>query len=143
MRWGAFIFVAGEGRLIEKMDTPHALLYSPRHIWVRIDGKHATMGITDYAQMNLGMIVYVELPELNGLIQAGESFGSIEHIEDTEDLISPLSGKITAIHTTLEKEPHMLNTSPYEQGWIAVIEMSNPEEIKFLWDAQRYSEQYD
>jgi glycine cleavage system H protein len=124
------------------MDTPDDLLYSPRHIWVRIDGNRATMGITDYAQMNLGMLVYIELPELNSIIQADGIFGSLEHIEDTEDLISPLSGKITAIHTALEKEPVMINTSPYHHGWILVIEMSNAEEIKQLWDAQRYIEHY-
>jgi glycine cleavage system H protein len=127
----------------EMMDTPSDLLYSPRHIWVRIEGNRATLGITDYAQMNLGMIVYIELPELNSTIQAEEIFGSIEHIEDTEDLISPLSGRITVIHTALEKEPVMLNTSPYHQGWILVIEMSNPEQVKQLWDAQRYMEHYD
>jgi glycine cleavage system H protein len=125
------------------METPNDLLYSPRHIWVRIEGNHATLGITDYAQMNLGMIVYIELPELNRFIHADEIIGGIEHIADTEDLISPLSGKITAIHTALEKEPVMLNTSPYHQGWILVIEMSHPEQAKQLWDARQYMEHYD
>jgi glycine cleavage system H protein len=125
------------------MDTPNDLLYSPRHIWVRIEGNRATLGITDYAQMSLGMIVYIELPELNRFIHADEIFGSIEHIDDTEDLISPLSGKITAIHTALDKKPVMLNTSHYHQGWILVVEMSNPEQVKQLWDAQQYMEHYD
>jgi glycine cleavage system H protein len=124
------------------MDTPYDLLYSPRHIWVRIEGNRATLGITDYAQMNLGMIVYIDLPTLNSTAQAEEIFGSIEHIDDTEDLISPLSGKITAVHTALEKEPVMINTSPYHQGWILVIEMSEPEQVKQLWDARRYMDHY-
>ncbi|SEC53847.1 glycine cleavage system protein GcvH [Paenibacillus sp. GP183] len=125
------------------MDTPDDLLYSPGHLWVRIEGNRATLGITDYAQMSLGMILFIELPELNSFIHADEIFGSIEHIEETEDLISPLSGKITAVHSALEKKPAILNTSPYHQGWIIVIEMSQPEQVKLLWDARKYMEHYD
>jgi glycine cleavage system H protein len=124
------------------MDTPSELLYSPGHIWVRLEGNRATMGITDYAQMEWGMIMYVELPELQSTLQAHEIFGSIENIEDIEELVSPLSGKVVAVHRELEKEPFMVNTSPYHHGWMIVVDLSRPEEVEQLWDHERYMEQY-
>jgi glycine cleavage system H protein len=122
------------------MDTPKDLTYSPHHIWVRVEGNRATMGITDYAQMIWGMIVYVELPELHSMIQAKEVFGSLENVQGMEDLISPLSGKIVAVHTELEKDPSDVHRLPYHQGWMIVIELSHPHEANQLWDAARYDQ---
>jgi glycine cleavage system H protein len=124
------------------MDTPSELLYSPGHIWVRLEGNRATMGLTDYAQMEWGMIMYVELPEPQSTIEASEIFASIENLEATEDLVSPLSGKVVSVHRELEKEPFLVNTSPYHQGWMIVVELSHPEEVEQLWGHERYMEQY-
>lgn len=125
------------------MEAPSELLYSPSHIWVRIEGNRATMGITDWAQMNWGMTLYIEFPELNSTIRAQEIFGGVENFQDTIDLVSPLSGKVVAIHTELEKDTFYIHNSPYHHGWMIVIEFTQPEEIEQLWNAKRYMEQYE
>jgi glycine cleavage system H protein len=120
------------------MDIPSDLLYASGHTWVRLDGSRATIGITDYAQLEFGMILYIELPELHDKITVQESFGSVETIEGAQDLEAPLSGRVVAVNTELEREPFKVHTSPYEHGWMIVIELSDPSEAELLWDAERY-----
>jgi glycine cleavage system H protein len=125
---------------MELLEYPANLNYTPNHMWVRAEGNRATIGITEYGQMELGMLLYAELPELNAMIQAGESLISAETAEKVEDFSAPVSGVIVAINTALEKEPFIVNMSPYAKGWLVVVEMSNLTELEQLWSRERYQE---
>jgi glycine cleavage system H protein len=125
---------------MELLEDPNEFRYAPNHMWVRTEGSRAIIGLTDYGQMEFGMLLFVELPELKAIIQAGESPISIETVDREEELTFPVSGTITAINTALYKEPSIVNLSPYALGWLVVIEMSNPVDLDQLWDQQRYQE---
>jgi len=114
------------------------LYYSETHEWIKIDGDIATIGITDFAQHELGDIVYVELPATGDEIKLGEAFGTIEAVKAVEDMLSPLSGEIVAINETLEDEPELINKSVYEDGWIVRIKLSDTSEIDNLMDSKQY-----
>lgn len=120
------------------MEIPEHLYFTPQHQWVRLEGSRAIIGISDYAQLELGMVLYVELPELHVQVTAGDVVGSIETIEDVHDIRTPLSGTIVEINKELEKEAHRLNDSPYNRGWIYMVELDQPEEIERLWRAAEY-----
>ncbi|MBC8446933.1 MAG: glycine cleavage system protein GcvH [Chloroflexi bacterium] len=120
------------------MTIPSELKYSEEHEWVRVEGKRATVGITDYAQEQLGDVVYVELPEPGGEVQFLEVFGVVESVKTASDLYAPVSGAVAEINERLTDEPELVNGSPYEDGWMIVVEMSAPSELDKLMDAEAY-----
>jgi glycine cleavage system H protein len=114
------------------------LYYTESHEWVRLDKDTAYVGITDFAQHELGDIVYVELPEIGDNLAAGEAFGSVEAVKAVEDIIAPLSGEVISINTELEDSPDQINKSPFEDGWLIKIKLSNVEEVENLLTASEY-----
>ncbi len=114
------------------------LLYTESHEWVHVDGDVATVGITDFAQHELGDIVYVELPDAGMKVSAGEPCGSIEAVKAVEDINSPLSGKVEEKNTDLEDTPDLINKSPFEDGWLYKIRLSNKDELENLLTAVEY-----
>ncbi len=122
------------------VDVPEDFKYTEDHEWLKLDGKKATYGVSDYAQEELGDIVYVELPEEDDEVEKGDMIGVVESVKTVSDLFSPLSGKIVKVNYDLEDVPETINEDPYEEGWIAVIEYSDEEEIKELLSAEKYKE---
>ncbi|MDY0151820.1 MAG: glycine cleavage system protein GcvH [Candidatus Cloacimonas sp.] len=114
------------------------LFYTESHEWIRIDGDLATIGISDFAQHELGDIVFVELPDVGSKVSSGEPCGSIEAVKAVEDLNSPVSGKVEEKNTDLEDSPDLINKSPYEDGWLIKIRLSNKEELENLLTAAEY-----
>lgn len=122
------------------MAVPSELKYSKEHEWVKVEGNIATIGITDFAQNELGDIVFVELPEVDDEVSEGETFGSVESVKTVSELYSPVSGKITEINEDLEDEPEAVNESPYEKAWMVKVELSDESELYALMDANGYQE---
>lgn len=120
------------------MNLPKDLKYTNDHEWVKIEDKIVTVGITDFAQGELGEIVYVELETLDESLDLGETFGSIEAVKTVSDVYMPLSGKIIAVNEQLEDEPELVNSAPYSAGWMVKIEISAPEQLGNLIDATAY-----
>jgi glycine cleavage system H protein len=120
------------------MAIPAELKYSMDHEWVRVEGNKATIGITDYAQEQLGDVVYVELPGEGDGVTAGDTFGVVESVKTASDLISPVSGAVTAANEALMDEPELVNSSPYDDAWMIAVEMSDPSELDELMDASAY-----
>ena len=114
-------------------------VYTESHEWVKVDGEMALIGITDYAQHELGDIVYVELPEVGDEAEAGNSFGSIEAVKAVEDMNSPVSGEIVEVNTELEDTPELINKSAFEDGWIVKIKLSDMSELDGLLSAEDYA----
>ncbi len=114
------------------------LFYTESHEWVRIDGDIATIGISDFAQHELGDIVFVELPDVGSKVSAGEPCGSIEAVKAVEDLNCPVSGVVEERNGDLEDAPDTINKSPYEDGWLIKVRMSNMEELENLLSAADY-----
>ena len=122
------------------MNIPSNLKYTKDHEWIAIDGDTATVGITDFAQGELGDVVYVEVETLDETMDADEVFGSVEAVKTVSDLFLPLSGEIIAFNDTLESEPEKVNNDPYGEGWMIKIKISNPDEIENLLDETGYKE---
>ncbi|MGI6648808.1 MAG: glycine cleavage system protein GcvH [Bacillota bacterium] len=120
------------------MNVPENLLYSKDHEWIRVEGNKGYIGISDFAQHQLGDIVFVELPELDQEVQMGESMGVIESVKAAAALFSPATGTIIEVNENLEDAPELLNQDPYE-NWIAVVELSDPEGLKELLSAEAYT----
>jgi glycine cleavage system H protein len=121
------------------LNHPGDLKYSKTDEWVRVNGDEATIGITDYAQDQLGDIVYVELPwDAGQSVSADDKFGDIESVKATSELISPISGEIIKVNEALKDHPELINDSPYEDGWMLVVKIANPSEIDQLMDANAY-----
>jgi len=120
------------------MDFPDDLKYSRSHEWVRKDGNEAVVGLTDYAQEELGDIVYVELPEEGEDIEKDSALGVIESVKATEDLYAPVSGKVVEVNSQLDDTPEVVNEDPYGDGWMIRLEMSAPEELNTLMNAEQY-----
>ncbi len=120
------------------MNIPAQLLYSKDHEWVALDGDEATIGITDFAQGELGDIIFVEFPEPGTTFSQGDAFGTIEAVKTVSDLFLPLAGEITALNTSLEDAPEQVNTDPYGKGWIVKMKASNLDEKQQLLDAAAY-----
>lgn len=120
------------------MNLPSELKYTKDHEWVRIEGDRGTVGITEYAQGELGDIVFVELPEKGRKVEAGKSFGTIEAVKAVSDLYAPVSGEIVAINEALKDTPEMINKEPYGGGWMVTIRLTNPSETSALLDAGAY-----
>ena len=117
---------------------PEDVLYSSEHIWVRVDGYMATIGITDYAQEKLGDILSVEFLEADTYVERDETFGSIESVKDVADLIAPVSGTISVINEDITDDSDIINRDPYDTGWLIIIEMDNLEQIDDLMVAASY-----
>ncbi len=119
--------------------NPDDLRYHKEHTWVKVSGKKATIGITDYAQDALGDIVYVDLPETDTDVEANSEIGEIESTKTTSSVIAPVSGRITEVNEDLSESPEILNEEPYGKGWIAVLELDDTSEVDDLMDASEYS----
>ncbi|MBR2206452.1 MAG: glycine cleavage system protein GcvH [Prevotella sp.] len=115
------------------------LYYSESHEFVRVEGDFGFVGITDYAQNALGNVVYVDMPEVDDEVEAGEEFGAVESVKAASDLISPVSGKVVEINEALEDQPELINQDAYE-NWIIKVELSDKSDLDSLMDAKAYSE---
>ena len=122
------------------MNIPENLKYTKDHEWVSVDGKIATIGITDFAQGELGDIVYVEVETEGETLDAEEVFGTVEAVKTVSDLFMPISGEIKEFNEELESEPERVNAKPYEDGWMIKVEMSDPSEIDDLLSPEAYAE---
>ena len=122
------------------MNVPTNLLYTSDHEWVSVVGNVATIGITDFAQGELGDIVFVEFPELNSTLEKGQSIGSIEAVKTVADLYMPISGIVIAVNENLDNNPEAVNDTPYGDGWMVKIEIANQDEISDLLTATAYND---
>ncbi|EGQ2909758.1 glycine cleavage system protein GcvH [Staphylococcus pseudintermedius] len=120
------------------MAVPSGLKYSKEHEWVKVEGNTAIIGITDFAQSELGDIVFVELPEVEDELTEGETFGSVESVKTVSELYSPVSGKVVAVNENLEDAPEAVNESPYEEAWMVKVELKDKSELDALLDAAGY-----
>jgi len=118
--------------------NPDDLKYHKEHTWVKVSGKRGTIGITDYAQDALGDIVYIDLPETDISVEANSEISEIESTKATSSVISPVSGKIIKVNEELSESPEIINEDPYSKGWIAVVELENPDELDSLMDSSEY-----
>jgi glycine cleavage system H protein len=119
--------------------NPDDVKYHKEHTWVRISGNKGKIGITDYAQDALGDIVYIDLPEVDSIIEANSEISEIESTKATSSVISPVSGKVLEVNEDLSESPEVINEEPYDKGWIAVIELTNPSEADDLLEAAEYT----
>jgi len=122
------------------MDFPEELKYSKEHVWVRIEGHKAVIGITDYAQHELGIITTVELPVVGDELEQDDSFGSVEARKTLAELYAPISGPVLEVNGELEAAPEFLNDDPYDSGWLLVVEINDVEEFNLLMSADDYME---
>ena len=120
------------------MEFPPELKYTPDHIWARLEGDIATVGITDFAQQQLSDIVYVEVETIGDTLAKDTIFGTVEAIKTTSDLFMPMSGEVLTFHEALIKKPEMVNTDPYGEGWMIQIKITTPEEWDSLLSASDY-----
>ena len=121
------------------MEFPEDLKYTKEHEWARLENGVVVIGVTDYAQENLGEVVYVELPEEGAKVSRAEAFGVIESTKAVSDLYAPVSGTVVEVNDTLLDSPELINEDPYEDGWMIRIEMSDPREMAELLDASAYA----
>jgi glycine cleavage system H protein len=122
------------------MEFPEDLKYSKEHEWVLVEGGVATVGITDYAQDQLGDIVFVELPAVGDKVSKEDAFGVVESVKAVSDIYAPVSGKVVEVNDDLPENPEMLNEDSYGDGWIIKIEMNDPDELQDLMTAAEYEE---
>lgn len=123
------------------MNVPANLLFTKDHEWIKVTGSEALIGITDFAQSELGEIVFVELPAVGDSIKKDDTFGSVEAVKAVSDLFMPMSGKVIETNSALEDKPELVNESPYEEGWMIKIEVSDMDELSHLLSADDYSTQ--
>ena len=121
------------------MEFPADLRYHPEHMWVRAEGSQATVGITEFAQDQLGEVVFVELPEVGAKVQAGKEMGAVESAKSVSELVAPVSGEVIEVNSALEDQPSLINHKPNTDGWIARIRLAEPGELQELMDAQAYA----
>lgn len=114
------------------------LRYSESHEYVKIEGDCAVVGITDFAQEQLGNVVYVDVPEVGDEVTAGETFGAVESTKAASDLVCPVSGEVVEVNEALEDEPELVNKDAFGEGWIIKVKLTNPEEVEQLLDAKGY-----
>ena len=117
---------------------PEHLRYHKEHEWVRLDGRRATLGISDFAQDALGDVVFVDLPKLNTALSVNQEMGEVESTKATSSLYSPVSGTVLEVNDELQHHPEYLNQDPYGKGWIAVLELANPADVEALMTASQY-----
>ena len=119
---------------------PEELKYTKDHIWVKAEGDMAVIGLSDYAQNELGDIVFVEMPETGSKVTKGESFGTVESVKSVSDIIAPVNGEVVGFNQTLEDTPETINSDPYGKGWIIKVSISNADELGDLLDHAAYNE---
>ncbi|WNF22430.1 glycine cleavage system protein GcvH [Mesobacillus jeotgali] len=122
------------------MSIPNELRYSKEHEWVKVEGEKVRIGITDFAQSELGDIVFVELPEVGDEISLDQPFGSVESVKTVSELYAPVSGKVVEINEELNDSPEFVNESPYEKAWMITVELSDNSEVENLMTAEQYEE---
>lgn len=120
------------------MSVPAELKYTKEHEWVKLDGDVVTIGITDYAQGELGDVVFVEMPDVEDELEKDESFGTIEAVKAVSDLFAPLDGEVVEINEELEDEPALVNSDPYGKGWMLKVKLSNTADFDTLMSADDY-----
>ena len=120
------------------MDIPQELKYTEEHEWIRLEGNIATVGITDFAQSELGDIVYIEVAKLDSEINSNDVFGTVEAVKTVSDLFMPVTGKVIEVNSSLEDAPEVVNDDPYGQGWIIKIEVTNPADVENLMSSDNY-----
>ena len=120
------------------MEFPEELKYTEEHEWVMVEEDLAVVGITDFAQDALGDVVFVELPEVGATLEAGKAFGVVESVKAVSDIYAPISGTVEEVNDDLVDAPEILNTSPYEDGWMIKIKMDNADDVDDLMDADGY-----
>lgn len=120
------------------MEFPGDLLYTKEHEWAKIDGDTATIGITDFAQSELGDIVFVELPEVGHVLEKDTTFGVAESVKTVSDLYSPLGGEVVEINSAIEDQPELVNESPYGEGWLIKIKLADEGQVESLMSADDY-----
>ncbi len=119
------------------MAYPAGFKYTKDHEWIELEGDRGTVGITDYAQQQLGDVVYVDLPEVGATLKQGQSFGTIESVKAVSELYSPVAGEVAEVNTALKDKPEMINKDPHAT-WMVVLKLSNPGEVGALLDATQY-----
>ena len=119
------------------------LKYSNDHEWIRLDGDHASIGITDHAQDSLGEIVFVELPKVGDVLEKSSIFGAVESTKSVSDLYTPVAGTVTEVNASVENEPELINSSPYSEGWMIKISPSNVADIETLLTSEEYKNLID
>ncbi len=122
------------------MNIPSQLKYSNDHEWCRIEGDVAVIGITDFAQSQLGDIVFVDVPTVGETLAAGELFGTIEAVKTVSDAFTPVGGEVVEFNEGVDSDPAVVNGDPYGEGWLIKIKMSNPSEVDSLLSAEQYAE---
>jgi glycine cleavage system H protein len=118
---------------------PKDCRYTKDHEWVKLAGDRGTVGITDYAQKQLGDVVFVELPEAGAKVEAGKRFGTVESVKAVSELYSPVSGDVLETHADLTQKPEILNSDPYGEGWMIVVKIADPGALSSLMDAAQYA----
>jgi len=122
------------------MNIPEDLRYTKDHEWIKVDGELATVGVTDFAQSELGDIVYVEVETVGEVIEAGEVFGTVEAVKTVSDLFMPVSGEVLEFNSDLEGEPELVNQDPYGKGWMVKVKLTGPSQLEDTLSAAEYSE---
>ena len=125
------------------MEFPQHLKYTKEHEWARVEGNRVVVGITDFAQEELGDVVFVELPEVGTSLEATGTFGVVESVKAVSDLYAPVSGTIVDVNKVLEDRPELVNQSPYGEGWMIVMAIANAEELQQLLSAEEYQTYLD
>jgi glycine cleavage system H protein len=119
---------------------PTDLRYHEEHEWIRVDGKQATMGISNFAQDALGDIVFIDMPKVGTTVAAGQQIGEVESTKTTSSIYTPVTGKIVNVNVDLKDHPEVVNADPYGKGWMVVIELSDPGQVNGLMTAAQYEE---
>jgi glycine cleavage system H protein len=120
------------------MEFPEELKYTDEHEWVMVESDVVTVGITDFAQDSLGDVVFVELPEVGAALEAGKPLGVVESVKAVSDVYAPVSGEVIEVNEELPDSPELINTSPYEDGWMVKIKISDPAQLDELMDVDAY-----
>jgi glycine cleavage system H protein len=120
--------------------VPDELKYSEQHEWLSLDGDVGTIGVTDYAQSQLGDIVFVELPQVGDVLEKGQSFGTIEAVKTVEELYTPIAGEVLEINDTLEDDAEQVNSDPYSDGWMIKVRLSDTADLDTMLSAEDYEE---
>lgn len=121
------------------MNIPENLRYTSEHEWIRVEGSEAYVGITDYAQGELGEIVFVDIQTEGEQLAAGDTFGSVEAVKTVSDLFMPVAGQVLEVNAALEAQPELVNSDPYGQGWMVKVTIDDPSELEALLDAKAYA----
>lgn len=120
------------------MNFPSNIKYTKDHEWIRVEGEFGKIGITDYAQGELGDIVFVELPKVGAKLELGKSFGTIEAVKAVSDLFAPVNGEVVELNKEVQDSPEVVNKEPYERGWMVKVRVDNPAQLANLLDAEAY-----